>query len=306
MPLPEDEIGAVDAALSPKQHAAYRHLCHILRTQSPCLVFVNSRSDAETLSTRLQAMAPDLKIGVHHGSLATETRQQMEDELREGVLSGLVCTSSLELGIDVGSVRRIVQVHSPKSVDRMLQRVGVPTTVSAASGEGTSSRGTSTTCSSRRSWRSEPWWARLNRWCGEERPGIIAANQLVLMAHCFKAVSIDEATRLLAAAPQFEGWQRADTEAMLQVLAERWVLRFTPVPSEVPWYRWPKAVYQVAERKPSLEARTSRRLAALQHAGRSGSAPLHRTNGGRSEALCTRLVVHRRQRLANGSPTISP
>ena len=43
-PLPEDEIGAVDEALSPKQHAAYRHLCHILRTQSPCLVFVNSRS----------------------------------------------------------------------------------------------------------------------------------------------------------------------------------------------------------------------------------------------------------------------
>ena len=66
-PLPEDEIGAVDEALSPKQHAAYRHLCHILRTQSPCLVFVNSRSDAETLSTRLQAMAPDLNIGVHTG-----------------------------------------------------------------------------------------------------------------------------------------------------------------------------------------------------------------------------------------------
>ena len=123
-PLPEDEIGAVDEALSPKQHAAYRHLCHILRTQSPCLVFVNSRSDAETLSTRLQAMAPDLNVGVHHGSLAAETRQQMEDELRDGTLSGLVCTSSLELGIDVGSVRRIVQVHSPKSVDRMLQRVG--------------------------------------------------------------------------------------------------------------------------------------------------------------------------------------
>ena len=48
----------------------------------------------------------------------------MEDELRDGSLSGLVCTSSLELGIDVGSVRRIVQLHSPKSVDRMLQRVG--------------------------------------------------------------------------------------------------------------------------------------------------------------------------------------
>ena len=58
------------------------------------------------------------------------------------------------------------------------------------------------------------------------RPQNIAANQLVLMAHCFKAVSIDEATRLLAASPQFEGWERTDTEALLHVLAENWVLRF--------------------------------------------------------------------------------
>ena len=246
MPLPEDEVGAVDAALSPKQHAAYRHLCHILRTQSPCLVFVNSRSDAETLSTRLQAMAPDLKIGVHHGSLATETRQQMEDELREGVLSGLVCTSSLELGIDVGSVRRIVQVHSPKSVDRMLQRVGRADHRLGGVGRGHVISWDVDHLLESAVVAQRAMVGEIEPVVWRKRPGVIAANQLVLMAHCFKAVSIDEATRLLAAAPQFEGWQRADTEAMLQVLAERWVLRYTPVPSEVPWYRWPKAVYQVA------------------------------------------------------------
>ena len=253
MPTAEDEIDSVEHALSPKQHASYRHLCHILRTQAPCLVFVNSRSDAETLSTRLQAMAPDLKIGVHHGSLAAETRQQMEDELRDGTLAGLVCTSSLELGIDVGSVRRIVQVHSPKSVDRMLQRVGRADHRLGGVGRGhviswDVDHLLESAVVAQRAMNGE-----IEPVVWRKRPGVIAANQLVLMAHCFKAVSIDEATALIAAAPQFEGWKRPDTEALLQVLAERWVIRFTPTPSELPWYRWPKAVY--AEAREAAAAR---------------------------------------------------
>ena len=247
IPTPEDEIDSVESALSPKQHASYRHLCDILRTQAPCLVFVNSRSDAETLSTRLQAMAPDLKIGVHHGSLAAETRQQMEDELRDGTLAGLVCTSSLELGIDVGSVRRIIQVHSPKSVDRMLQRVGRADHRLGGVGRGhvvswDVDHLLESAVVAERAMKGD-----IEPVVWRKRPAVIAANQLVLMAHCFKAVSIDEATRLIAASPQFEGWERPDTEAILQVLAERWVLRFTPKPSELPWYRWPKAVYGVAK-----------------------------------------------------------
>lgn len=245
-PTPEDEIDAVESSLSPKQQASYRHLCHILRTQAPCLVFVNSRSDAETLSTRLQAMAPDLNIGVHHGSLAAETRQQMEDDLRDGSLAGLVCTSSLELGIDVGSIRRIVQVHSPKSVDRMLQRVGRADHRLGGVGRGHVISWDVDHLLESAVVAQRAMVGAIEPVVWRKRPGIIAANQLVLMAHCFKAVSIDEATQLIANAPQFEGWERADTEAMLQVLAERWVIRFTPVPSELDWYRWPKAVYAVA------------------------------------------------------------
>jgi ATP-dependent Lhr-like helicase len=250
---PEDEIGFAEMALpSPKQHAAYRHLCGILRTQAPCLVFVNSRSEAETLTSRLQAMAPDLKVGVHHGSLAAETRQQMEDELREGKLAGLVCTSSLELGIDVGSVSRIVQLHSPKSVDRMLQRVGRADHRLGGIGRGhvvswDVDHLLEATVVAKRAMDGD---IEPTQW--RNRPVTIAANQLVLMAHAFKAVNIDEATRLLGAAPQFEGWTRDDTEAVLQVLAENWILRYTPKPSELPWYRWPKAVYAIARQEASL------------------------------------------------------
>ena len=252
--LPEDEEGCVELSLpSPKQHAAYRRLISLLRTEAPCLLFVNSRSEAETLTARLQLMAPDLKFGVHHGSLAAETRQQMEDELRDGTLAGLVCTSSLELGIDVGSVRRILQLHSPKSVDRMLQRVG-----RADHRLGGVGRGHVVTWDTDHLLESAVVARRAMagqiepvEW--RHRPMTIAANQLVLMAHAFKAVSIDEATAMLASSPQFEGWQRADTESVLQVLAEHWIVRFTPVPSDQPWYRWPKAVYSVAKEEASAK-----------------------------------------------------
>lgn len=253
----EDEIAYAEMGLpSPKQHAAYRHLCSLLRTQAPCLVFVNSRSEAETLTSRLQEMAPDLKFGVHHGSLAAETRQQMEDELRDGVLAGLVCTSSLELGIDVGSVRRIVQLHSPKSVDRMLQRVG-----RADHRLGGVGRGHVVTWDVDHLLEAAVVTKRAMdgdiepiEW--RNRPATIAANQLVLMVHAYKAVSIDEATKTLRGAPQFSDWTRDDTEAVLKVLAEHWIVRYTPAPSELRWYRWPKAVYEVAREEAMLRGET--------------------------------------------------
>ena len=73
-----------------------------------------------------------------------------------------------------------------------------------------------------------------------DRPISVAANQLVLMAHSHGAVSIDEATNLLQQSIQFSEWRREDTENLLKVLADGWILRYTPEPKEVPWYRWPK------------------------------------------------------------------
>src|SRR5438309_4718700 len=87
-------------------------------------MFVNNRRGAERLALRLNDLAGEDIARAHHGSLAREERTVVEELLKAGELPCLVATSSLELGIDMGAVDLVIQVESPKSVARGLQRVG--------------------------------------------------------------------------------------------------------------------------------------------------------------------------------------
>jgi ATP-dependent Lhr-like helicase len=87
-------------------------------------MFVNNRRSAERIALRLNEMAGEELARSHHGSLAREERTVVEEMLKAGELPCLVATSSLELGIDMGAVDLVIQVESPKSVARGLQRIG--------------------------------------------------------------------------------------------------------------------------------------------------------------------------------------
>lgn len=125
---PGDEIPA-GLGLDGATAARLERLAELIGKGNATLVFTNTRSLAESLSALLfQIEQLRGKIAVHHGSLAKEARLEAEREFKlkggERKLKAIVCTSSLELGIDIGSVDQVVQYHSPRQVVRLLQRVG--------------------------------------------------------------------------------------------------------------------------------------------------------------------------------------
>ena len=104
--------------------AIYPELLRAVTEHTSTIVFVNNRRAAERVALRLNELAGADIARAHHGSLAREERARVEELLKAGELPCLVATSSLELGIDMGAVELVLQVESPKSVARGLQRVG--------------------------------------------------------------------------------------------------------------------------------------------------------------------------------------
>jgi ATP-dependent helicase Lhr and Lhr-like helicase len=98
----------------------------ILLKSESTLIFLNTRGQAEIWYQRLLEHSPDFAgvVALHHGSMSRETRHWVEDALHEGKLKCVICTSSLDLGVDFRPVETIIQVGSPKGVSRFMQRAG--------------------------------------------------------------------------------------------------------------------------------------------------------------------------------------
>ncbi|WCB96812.1 DNA helicase [Baekduia alba] len=120
----EPGVGGSEATRKSIWPAMYPQLLELVQAHRSTIIFVNNRRGAERLALRLNELAEAEIARAHHGSLAREERLVVEEQLKAGQLPCLVATSSLELGIDMGAVDLVLQVESPKSVSRGLQRIG--------------------------------------------------------------------------------------------------------------------------------------------------------------------------------------
>jgi ATP-dependent helicase Lhr and Lhr-like helicase len=104
--------------------AVHERLVALIREHRTTMIFVNSRRLAERLAAALNELAGVELALAHHGSVAREKRQVIEERLKSGLLPAIVATSSLELGLDIGAVDLVVQIEAPPSIASGLQRIG--------------------------------------------------------------------------------------------------------------------------------------------------------------------------------------
>jgi len=125
-PEPEAEDYELASKLytHPEVAARLRAMRGLIEKQRTTLIFTNTRSTSEVLASRFNVWDLDFPLSIHHGSLAKTSRIAAEKGLKSGEIRTVVCTSSLELGIDIGSIDLVIQYNSPRQVTRLLQRVG--------------------------------------------------------------------------------------------------------------------------------------------------------------------------------------
>ncbi len=123
-PREEDFKLAEKLYTHPEVAARLRIIRDYIIKHKSVLLFTNTRAISEVLASRFKVWDIDFPVSIHHGSLAKPSRIAAERGLKNGELKGLVCTSSLELGIDVGRIDLVIQYMSPRQVTRLIQRVG--------------------------------------------------------------------------------------------------------------------------------------------------------------------------------------
>ncbi|HOU71554.1 MAG TPA: DEAD/DEAH box helicase, partial [Methanothrix sp.] len=200
------------------------------------LIFVNTRQAAEVLGSRFRQMGQP--IGVHHGSLSVEARVEAEEAFKAGELQGLICTSSMELGIDIGDVDHVIQYSSPRTVSRLIQRVG-----RAGHKIGLVSSGTIiATCAddvaeaciiARRAAAGE-----LEKISIHDRPADVLANQIVGLEMDFWEIPLERAREIISRAYPF---RELSGEEMAGVIAQMEESRLVRLGDEAVLQRTKKA-----------------------------------------------------------------
>ncbi|MFQ3321001.1 MAG: ATP-dependent Lhr-like helicase [Candidatus Thalassarchaeaceae archaeon] len=240
----EDETLSVEWRVSSDSIAAFRRLSKKLSEDAPALVFVNSRNTAETVAQRLIELSPELNIGIHHGSLAAETRREVEESLRKGELHGLICTSSLELGIDVGSIKKVHQLQSPRSVESLLQRVGRAEHYLGGTGAGEILAWEIDGISECAVIARKAMAGEIGEVEWRTNPRIVAANQFLQMSIEKGVCPLKKATDIIEKTSIFDDWHHDKTLSILRVLDDRWLIRLIEDPKNSDPTLWNKKLWK--------------------------------------------------------------
>ncbi|WP_455368398.1 DEAD/DEAH box helicase [[Eubacterium] cellulosolvens] len=115
---------AKDLGISSANISRVRRICELVTEPRSTLIFTNTREHAEALGSQINAINCRNPVKVHHGSLSREIREEVEIEFQKSVIKAVICTSSLELGIDVGTVDLVIHYMSPRQATRLIQRIG--------------------------------------------------------------------------------------------------------------------------------------------------------------------------------------
>ena len=220
-----EELPSGPASAGPQRRSIWPsihpRLLELIRAHRSTMIFVNSRRLAERLAGALNDLAGSEVALAHHGSVARDKRQEMEDRLKRGALPAIVATSSLELGIDMGSVDLVVQIEAPPSIASGLQRIGraahqvggVPKGVVFPKHRG------DLLCSAAAAWGMAA--GQVEETFYPRNPLDVLAQQIV--AHTANGVhKVDEVYALVRRAAPFADLPRSSFEGVLDMLSGRY------------------------------------------------------------------------------------
>ncbi|TLX82680.1 MAG: DEAD/DEAH box helicase, partial [Thaumarchaeota archaeon] len=194
-------------------------------SDSPVLLFTNTRGESEYIASVLKERTT-IPIELHHGSLSQQVREETEATLREGTPGIVVCTSSLELGLDIGSVELVIHYGSPRQVSKLMQRIG-----RSKHRRGSSAKGLIVTNNPDDEFEALAILERVKERSIEDQvihdnPLDVLAHHLVGMTMQFGTVSVDSALNMIRQAYSFRKITIEDLFNTLEMLHNGSILHF--------------------------------------------------------------------------------
>lgn len=217
LPSPGDRAAAGKLLASPESAAQLQRCLSLIGSHRSTLLFVNTRETAEVLTARTRMLSPDFPLAVHHGSLSRDARLAAEQAFKAGEAKGLICTSSMELGIDIGTADLVIQYGSPRQVVRLVQRVGRSGHRADLVSNGVVIATDPDDAAEAMVIAAHALAEKLEKFAVPEAPLDVLANQLVAMA-LDGVTTLDEAHALLRRARPFRGLSRQRLEAVAGLL----------------------------------------------------------------------------------------